>query len=94
MDISSTIRVVASLVVVFFLLLIFLYYLRKFRINDFSQNNGEINILEKKYLGSNKHLILIQVKQRESLIAIAGDNIEHLWTDHINESSRTDGRLS
>ena len=94
MDISSTVRVIASLVVVLLFLLVFLHYLRKFRIAEFSQGNGEINIIEKKYLGPNKYLILIQVKERESLIAVANDKIEHLWTGRINELSTIDSRPS
>ena len=94
MDISSTVRVITSLVVVLLFLLVFLHYLRKFRIAEFSQGNGEINIIEKKYLGPNKYLILIQVKERESLIAVANDKIEHLWTGHINELSTIDSRPS
>jgi flagellar biogenesis protein FliO len=94
MDISSTVRVIASLVVVLLFLLVFLHYLRKFRIAEFSQGNGEINIIEKKYLGPNKYLVLIQVKERESLIAVANDKIEHLWTGRINELSTIDSRPS
>jgi len=94
MDISSTVRVIASLVVVLLFLLVFLHYLRKFRIAEFSQGNGEINIIEKKYLAPNKYLILIQVKERESLIAVANDKIEHLWTGPINEISTIDSRPS
>ena len=94
MDISSTVRVIASLVVVFLLLLIFLYYLRRVRATGFSQNTGKIEILEKIYLDSNKYLILIQVSGRQSLIAIAGDKIEHLWTEHINELPSIDDRHS
>tara|TARA_B100001250_G_scaffold251909_1_gene216592 strand:+ start:386 stop:670 length:285 start_codon:yes stop_codon:yes gene_type:complete len=94
MDISSTVRVITSLVVVLLFLLVFLHYLRKFRIAEFSQGNGEINIIEKKYLGPNKYLILIQVKERESLIAVANDKIEHLWTGRINELSTIDSRPS
>ena len=94
MDISSTVRVIASLVVVLLFLLVFLHYLRKFRIAEFSQGNGEINIIEKKYLAPNKYLILIQVKERESLIAVANDKIEHLWTGRINEFSTIDSRPS
>ena len=58
MDISSTVRVITSLVVVVFLLLIFLYYLRKFRMPEFSDGGGDINILGKKYLGPNNLAVL------------------------------------
>jgi flagellar biogenesis protein FliO len=94
MDISSAVRVITSLVVVFLLLLIFLYYLRKVRVNGFSKNTGKIKIVEKTYLDSNKHLVLIQVRELESLIAVTGDKIEHLWTEHIDKSPRIDDRHS
>ena len=89
MDISSTVRVITSLVVVVVLLLIFLYYLRKFRTPEFSEGGGEINVVGKKYLGPNKYLILVQVKDRESFLAVHGDKIEHLWTEHINNPPRS-----
>ena len=94
MDISSTVRVISSLVVVFLLLLLFLYYLRRVRANGFSQNTGKIEILDKIYLDSNKYLMLIQVSERQSLIAIAGEKVEHLWTEHINELPSIDARHS
>ena len=93
MDISSTVRVITSLVVVVVLLLIFLYYLRKFRMPDFSEGGGEINVVGKKYLGPNKYLILVQVKERESFLAVHGDKIEHLWTEHINQPSRRSDQI-
>jgi len=85
MDISSAVRVISSLVVVFLLLLLFLYYLRRVRATGFSQNTGKIEILDKIYLDSNKYLILIQVSERQSLIAVAGEKMDHLWTERINE---------
>jgi flagellar biosynthetic protein FliO len=94
MDISSTVRVIFSLIVVFLLLLLFLYYLRKTRGAGFSQNTGKIEILDKIYLDANKYLVLIQVSERQSLIAVAGDEIEHLWTEHNNELSSKDVRHS
>jgi flagellar biogenesis protein FliO len=45
-------------------------------------------------LDSNKHLVLIQVRELESLIAVTGDKIEHLWTEHIDKSPRIDDRHS
>ena len=93
MDISSTVRVITSLVVVVFLLLIFLYYLRKFRMPEFSDGGGDINILGKKYLGPNKYLILVQVKERESFLAVHGDKIEHLWTEHVNKPPRSSDKI-
>ena len=93
MDISSTVRVITSLVVVVVLLLIFLYYLRKFRLPEFSEGGGEINVVGKKYLGPNKYLILVQVKERESFLAVHGDKIEHLWTEHIDKPSRSSNQI-
>ena len=94
MDISSTIRIIFALIVVFLLLLLFLYYLRKSRGTGFSQNTGKIEILDKIYLDANKYLVLIQVSERQSLVAVAGEEIEHLWTEHINELSSKDVRPS
>jgi flagellar biogenesis protein FliO len=94
MDISSTVRMVFSLIAVFLLLLLFLYYLRRARPTGFSQNTGKIEILDKIYLDSNKYLMLIQVSERQSLIAIAGEKVEHLWTEHINELPSIDARHS
>ena len=90
MDISSAVRVISSLVVVFLLLLFFLYYLRRVRVTGFSQNTGKIEILDKIYLDSNKYLMLIQVSERQSLIAVAGEEIENLWTERISEFSNKD----
>ena len=94
MDISSAVRVISSLVVVFLLLLLFLYYLRRERATGFSHNTGKIEILDKIYLDSNKYLILIQVSERQSLIAVAGEKIDHLWTERINEVPSIDSRHS
>ena len=94
MDISSAVRVISSLVVVFLLLLLFLYYLRRVRATGFSQNTGKIEILDKIYLDSNRYLILIQVSERQSLIAVAGEKIDHLWTERINELPSIDPRHS
>ena len=94
MDISSAVRVISSLVVVFLLLLLFLYYLRRVRAPGFSQNTGKIEILDKIYLDSNKYLILIQVSERQSLIAVAGEKIDHLWTERINDLPTIDPRHS
>ena len=94
MDISSAVRVISSLVVVFLLLLLFLYYLRRVRAPGFSQNTGKIEILDKIYLDSNKYLILIQVSERQSLIAVAGEKIDHLWTERINDLPIIDPRHS
>ena len=94
MDISSAVRVISSLVVVFLLLLLFLYYLRRVRATGFSQNTGKIEILDKIYLDSNKYLILIQVSERQSLIAVAGEKIDHLWSERINELPGIDSQHS
>ena len=94
MDISSAVRVISSLVLVFLLLLLFLYYLRRVRATGFSQNTGKIEILDKIYLDSNKYLILIQVSERQTFIAVSGEKIDHLWTERINELSNLDTRHS
>jgi flagellar biogenesis protein FliO len=94
MEISSAVRVIFSLVVVFLLLILFLYYLRRVRATGFSQNTGKIEILDKIYLDSNKYLILIQVSERQSLIAVAGEKVDHLWTESINELPIIDPRHS
>ena len=86
MDIASAVRVIGSLIVVFLLLLFFLYYLRRFRLSGFSQNNGEIEILAKAYLDTTKQLILVRARGNESLLAVSGNQVEHLWTKRVTES--------
>ena len=86
MDIASTVRVIGSLIAVFLLLVFFLYYLRRFRLSGFSQNNGEIEILAKTYLDATKQVVLIRARGNESLIAVSGNQIEHLWTEKFTES--------
>ena len=85
MDIASAVRVIGSLIVVFLLLLFFLYYLRRFRHSGFSQNNGEIEILAKAYLDATKQLVLVKARGNESLLAVSGSQIEHLWTEKVAE---------
>ncbi len=85
MDISSAVRVIASLIVVFLLLLFFLYYLRRFRPSGFSQNNGEVEILAKTYIDTTKQLVLVRARGNESLLAVSGNQVEHLWTEKIVE---------
>ena len=86
MDIASTVRVIGSLIAVFLLLVFFLYYLRRFRLSGFSQNNGEIEILAKTYLDATKQVVLVRARGNESLIAVSGNQIEHLWTEKFTES--------
>ena len=86
MDISSAVRVIASLIVVFLLLLFFLYYLRRFRPSGFSQNNGEVEILAKTYIDTTKQLVLVRARGKESLLAVSGNQVEHLWTNKVAES--------
>tara|TARA_B100001029_G_C14790211_1_gene301394 strand:+ start:220 stop:504 length:285 start_codon:yes stop_codon:yes gene_type:complete len=86
MDIAGAVRVIGSLVVVFLLLLFFLYYLRRFRHSGFSQNNGEIEILSKAYLDATKQVVLVKARGNESLLAVSGSQIEHLWTEKATES--------
>ena len=86
MDIASAVRVIGSLIVVFLLLLFFLYYLRRFRLSGFSQNNGEIEILAKAYLDTSKQIVLVRARGNESLLAVSGNQVEHLWTEKIAES--------
>ena len=86
MDISSAVRVIASLIVVFLLLLFFLYYLRRFRPSGFSQNNGEVEILAKTYIDTTKQLVLVRARGNESLLAVSGNQVEHLWTEKVVES--------
>ena len=85
MDISSAVRVIASLIVVFLLLLFFLYYLRRFRPSGFSQNNGEVEILAKAYIDTTKQLVLVRARGNESLLAVSGNQVEHLWTEKVVE---------
>ena len=86
MDIASAVRVIGSLIVVFLLLLFFLYYLRRFRLSGFSQNNGEIEILAKAYLDTTKQVVLVRARGNESLLAVSGNQVEHLWTEKVAES--------
>ena len=85
MDISSAVRVIASLIVVFLLLLFFLHYLRRFRPSGFSQNNGEVEILAKAYIDTTKQLVLVRARGNESLLAVSGNQVEHLWTEKVVE---------
>ena len=86
MDIASAVRVMGSLIVVFLLLLFFLYYLRRFRLSSFSQTNGEIEILAKAYLDTTKQVVLVRARGNESLLAVSGNQVEHLWTNKVAES--------
>ena len=92
MDISGTVRVIVALIVVFLLLLLFL--LRRFRIAGFQRNTGEIEILEKTYLDSSKQVVLIRARGNESLLAVSGNQIEHLWTEKVVEDSGISNGLS
>ena len=85
MDISSAVRVIASLIVVFLLLLFFLYYLRRLRPSGFSQSNGEVEILAKAYIDTTKQLVLVRARGNESLLAVSGNQVEHLWTEKVVE---------
>ena len=86
MDIASAVRVVVSLIVVFLLLLFFLHYLRRSRLSGFSQTNGEIEILAKAYLDTTKQVVLVRARGNESLLAVSGNQVEHLWTNKVAES--------
>jgi flagellar biosynthetic protein FliO len=91
MDFYGTTRVIASLLIVFLLLLSFLYYLRKSKGFGLPSSSDGIKILEQTYLGSNKRLVLVQVRGKDSLLGIAGDKIEHLWTSNSLGSDQGTG---
>ena len=61
--------------------------------SEFSDGDSDINLVGKKYLGPNKYLILVQVKERESLLAVDGDKIEHLWTEELNKPHRSSDQI-
>ena len=86
MDIASAVRVIGSLIVVFLLLVFFLYYLRRFRLSGFSQNNGDVEVLAKTYIDATKQLVLVRARGNESLLAVSGNQVEHLWTEKVAES--------
>ena len=94
MDIASAVRVIGSLIVVFLLLLFFLYYLRRFRLPGFSQTTGEIEILSKAYIDSTKQVVLVRARGNESLLAVSGNQVEHLWTKEVSESQEASQGLS
>ena len=94
MDIASAVRVIGSLIVVFLLLVFFLYYLRRFRLSGFSQNNGEVEVLAKTYIDATKQLVLVRARGNESLLAVSGNQVEHLWTEKVAESQGVSSGLS
>ena len=94
MDIASAVRVIGSLIVVFLLLVFFLYYLRRFRLSGFSQNNGEVEVLAKTYIDATKQVVLIRARGNESLLAVSGNQVEHLWTEKVAESQGVSSGLS
>ena len=91
MDFYGTTRVIASLFVVFLLLLSFLYYLKKARGLGVPSDSDGIQILEQTYLDSNKRLVLVEVRGKNTLIGITGDKIEHLWTSNSTEPDLGNG---
>jgi len=48
--------------------------------------------LEQTYLDSNKRLVLVEVRGKNTLIGITGDKIEHLWTSNSSELDLGEGR--
>tara|TARA_B100000945_G_C20365446_1_gene589337 strand:- start:955 stop:1248 length:294 start_codon:yes stop_codon:yes gene_type:complete len=94
MDIASAVRVIGSLIVVFLLLVFFLYYLRRFRLSGFSQNNGEVEVLAKTYIDATKQVVLVRARGNESLLAVSGNQVEHLWTEKVAESQGVSSGLS
>ena len=94
MDIPGAVRVIGSLIVVFLLLVFFLYYLRRFRLSGFSQNNGEVEVLAKTYIDATKQLVLVRARGNESLLAVSGNQVEHLWTEKVAESQGVSSGLS
>ena len=94
MDIASAVRVIGSLIVVFLLLVFFLYYLRRFRLSGFSQNNGEVEVLAKTYIDATKQVVLVRARGNESLLAVSGNQVEHLWTEKVAESRGVSSGLS
>jgi len=84
MEFSNVFRLISSLAIVFALLGAFLYYLRRSRPGLGQQGAGLVTVLEKTYLESNKSVVLIQVNDRMSLLALSGDRIEHLWTATVD----------
>ena len=78
MDFYGTTRVIASLLVVFLLLLSFLYYLKKVRGLGVPSGSDGIQILEQTYLDSNKRLVLLEVRGKNTLIGITAVSYTHL----------------
>jgi|TARA_B100001093_G_scaffold44877_1_gene38134 flagellar biosynthetic protein FliO len=92
MDFYGATRVIVSLLVVFLLLLSFLYYLKKVKGFGVPSGSDGIKILEQTYLDSNKRLVLVEVRGKNTLIGITGDKIEHLWTSNSSELDLGEGR--
>lgn len=89
MEFSGIFRLLSSLAIVFALLAAFIYYLRRSRPGLGQHGSGLVTVLEKTYLESNKSVVLIQVNDRMSLLALSGDRIEHLWTASIDKADIT-----
>ncbi len=89
MEFSIVFRLISSLAIVFALLALFFYYLRRSRPGLGQQGAGLVTVLEKAYLESNKSVVLIQVNDRMSLLALSGDRIEHLWTASADTTDST-----
>ena len=54
-------------------------------LSGFSQNNGEVEILAKTYIDTTKQLVLVRARGNESLLAVSGNQVEHLWTEKVVE---------
>ena len=80
MDFYGATRVIVSLLVVFLLLLSFLYYLKKVRGFGVPSGSDGIKILEQTYLDSNKRLVLVEERGKNTLMGITGDKSDQLWT--------------
>lgn len=80
MEIASTIRLLSSLALVLALLALFLYTLRRSKVGSQFRSSGSIQILDRVSLESNKSLVLIEVRGQVSLLALANERVEPVWT--------------
>lgn len=89
MEIASTIRLLSSLALVLALLALFLYTLRRSKVGGQFRSSGSIQILDRVSLESNKSLVLVAVRGQVSLLALANERVEPVWT-HTSDSLPSD----
>ncbi|MBH74100.1 MAG: hypothetical protein CMM57_10710 [Rhodospirillaceae bacterium] len=90
MESNALLNIAIALLIVVALMAIFFLLLNKYSADFSYSNQGKIKILAQQRAALKTQLLLIEVDNRVSLLAISGDNVVPVWTASDKEEENPD----